>query len=474
MWERGRAAGVGPLRGAALDFAAALLHDGSMGRRSAWAAVTVVAALAVPASASAKNVTLEMRTTGLVSVAWHGDPDRGCAAAGLCGYRGSFITRADPNTTVGFGLGPHERTEDIGFFGAADSVVRVRRVESDGTTSACVDGAPGPNPLQLAFARTGGRLSLSLRTEGSVDHRCAGPHLAEPLRGLPRVTIPLPRVGGRPRTVKLASSVPYASGRFSGTVTSDLRVRIRSERPDRGEVDAPFDDVGPPPPGPAPTQRFAELRLRFRIEGFSGAATASFAGRPRPLCVTLDACGATGAVKWAIDGAGGDVLVQGVAPARRSDRGLRGAIAAIRRDGGSEVDGFGEFRRGTLGSVAAEVRRPDGATCSDLSTAQPPALGMGIGRRRLTIALGPRFEFPGGDLFATGCPGPTRLDVLGFRPVAVGSAPSAWLARRELPLTLTRKSAFSTVGYGGTADSRFSLRLRRVSARASYNRGVAR
>jgi hypothetical protein len=52
--------------------------------------------------------------------------------------------------------------------------------------------------------------------------------------------------------------------------------------------------------------------------------------------------------------------------------------------------------------------------------------------------------------------------------------PSAWLARRELPLTLERSSAFSDIGYAGTAESHYSLSLRRVGARATYGTRVAR
>ena len=44
---------------------------------------------AAPANAHTTELLGDISATGGVTVTWHGDPARRCAAAGLCGYSGS-------------------------------------------------------------------------------------------------------------------------------------------------------------------------------------------------------------------------------------------------------------------------------------------------------------------------------------------------------------------------------------------------
>ena len=57
---------------------------------------TLVAAVlltAGPAYGKNSEIAGRLATSGAVTVTWHGDRARGCAAAGLCGYRGSTLAR---------------------------------------------------------------------------------------------------------------------------------------------------------------------------------------------------------------------------------------------------------------------------------------------------------------------------------------------------------------------------------------------
>src|SRR5438270_10728427 len=94
------------------------------------ATVGAVAAMAVAAPAYARVVDEEatLSTSGGVSVAWHGDRARGCAQAGLCGYRGSLTVHPTTEGQLFLELA-HGRPRSV--FGELDpdqgTVARVQR-----------------------------------------------------------------------------------------------------------------------------------------------------------------------------------------------------------------------------------------------------------------------------------------------------------------------------------------------------------
>jgi hypothetical protein len=452
-----------------------------MGRRRAraigWAVATATATAtaavgAAPADARRHRPppTIEVSVSGAASVTWHGDSARGCGAAGLCGYRGALTIRAAGDEELSFPLGAGD---SVGYFGASDAVVRVRREEADGTTGGCVDTASGADQLFLRLVPVGSkRVRVSLDADGPIRSRCAGPRIAAPLRRLRAHTIALPRRDGPARTVALTGTLPYGSGRFSGTFTSALRARIRNVHTPRD----PFQDFeqsggGSSRPPRARERRLVSVRAHYRIKGFGGGIASTFQGLPRPTCVTLDACGVTGAAGWSIDGARGDLYVEGVVPARRSDRGLRGAIAAVARDGGDTAGAFAQLGPRAAGTATADVRRADGATCHDSATTAAPALDAELGPRRLRIVLGAEEPGPSLDVLGTGCPGPAGPAVFGEVGVAAAGVPVAWLARRGFAVALNGSGGGTDAGYRASSSSHFAMRVERVSARVSYRRG---
>src|SRR4051794_15492694 len=56
-------------------------------------AATALAAMAPPASAATGGLSMSVRLSGAVVAVWHGDPARGCAAAGVCDVSGSATYR---------------------------------------------------------------------------------------------------------------------------------------------------------------------------------------------------------------------------------------------------------------------------------------------------------------------------------------------------------------------------------------------
>src|SRR5437870_6510674 len=114
-------------------------------RRAGLIAATVLA-VAIPAAAGARSAPrfseLDLTASGTIVVTWHGDPARGCAAAGMCGYSGS----ATLDTTGGDGtliLSGSRRIEDTSFDLQSAIVVRVRRAAAGGEAGGtCVDVVP--------------------------------------------------------------------------------------------------------------------------------------------------------------------------------------------------------------------------------------------------------------------------------------------------------------------------------------------
>src|SRR5436189_2288314 len=114
--------------------------DGGM-RGISLGAMAAAAALAAAAPAGAHTTELQgdMSATGAVTVTWHGDPARGCAAAGLCGYSGSVGVQGVEGGYDFLLAGGRRLRDGYRYLDTGSSpLVRVKR--ADGTQEgACVD-----------------------------------------------------------------------------------------------------------------------------------------------------------------------------------------------------------------------------------------------------------------------------------------------------------------------------------------------
>jgi hypothetical protein len=428
----------------------------------------VVLAAAAPADARETGFDTRLRATGSLTITWHGDPARGCAAAGLCGHRGSV--RAGPGTYGQFSVfrSGNRITQVYGSFSLADPpVIRVLREEQDGTRSACLDASPETEMSLTAVPGRQGRVRLGLDPAALGGGRCAGPDLAGLVSRLPRRAVSISRLRSAATIVDLSGRVPFSSGRFSGTVTSTVRLHMGPA--------LRIESIGQPEPrdsGPAPrgrVVRLAQLHAVYRVIGLRGKLAAAFGGLDSPLCERLDACGVVGSTSWAILSGGGTVRLDAQAFVRRSDRGVRGAIAAIDR-GQALVSTYGSFRH-AIGTATSDVTRPDGTACHDTAPIAAPDLAGTLEARRFPLVLGSEDIYPSPpDLLLTGCPGPTQADILRNRPLASASLPATVLARRRVAVRLTADGSFRRVAWAGTWRGGFSLELRRVGLRVRYER----
>jgi hypothetical protein len=438
--------------------------------RGIWLAAAAAAAalLVATAPADARPIDLDgqIQISGGLTVAWHGDPARGCGEAGLCGYRGSVVLRPDYGD---YGLTVSGRRVADGF-GALSffepPIIRVKRQESGGDEAACVDVSSLPVVGVVATNGGVGRVRLRLDASGLFPERCAGPNLSNVLAGLPRRSLSLSRLMRRGAPADFRGRVPFTAGRFSGTVRSTLMLRFARALSSGREVVRE-------PPGQPPRRRIVHLTARYRVARLFGTLSTSFGAIDGESCEELDACGVTGTSMWAVSSSRGSVLIDGYASALRRDHGVRGALAAVRR-GGAEVFGYADLER-NFGTTTADVSRPNAPACHDTSSVPSPGLEAdNSGTRRLTFDLGGEEAFPfASDLVRTGCPGPRQDDIVGNPPFAIwatGSLAVTHVGRPSLTVNTRRSADFEAHGYSGSRTANFTLALRRTSLRASYSR----
>jgi hypothetical protein len=429
------------------------------------AAVALFAA--APAGARERALTAGLTSTGAVSVTWHGERALGCAAAGLCGYRGSVSTQPGTDGELVLTLGRHGVVDAFGFLDQqAPSVVRVQRRETSGSTEACVDALPPGEVDVIAQPPRNGATRIGLAGAGLDAGRCAGPDLTNALLRIPERRLSLARLRRGATTIDLSARLPLRSGPFSGLLVSTVRLHV-------GRMQRATDIIDEQAPGPSRGRRFARvvnLHAVYRVTGMAGKLAASFDGLAAPACSGVDACGLSGVANWAILSSGGTVVIDARALARGSDHGLRGLLAAVKRRGSRGFVASGADLRHEAGITTASVDRSGGESCHDSRSALPPYVSMPTTRTGTRVELGEPDVYPGSpNLLRTGCPGPTQAAVVGRHVIASGWLPLAAVARRRIDLPLGAGGRFDDGAYRGVWRSRFDLRLRRVEERLTYS-----
>jgi hypothetical protein len=440
----------------------------------AMMAVAVLAAASPAASARQLFLNAHANVTGSVVVTWHGDPARGCAEAGLCGYRGSIALRPGTGSRLSLRVSNGRVRDGYVFFDSGDgtqsAAVRVSREENGEPSGGCIDLYR--DDAAFIFGAGRGGIRVGFDGGGLTTGRCAGPPLADVLGQVPARRLSRTRLLRGGAALDFSRRVPYAAGHFSGTLTSTLRMRIGRPRVER----LPYELRHPslPPPRPTRLVRVARVHARYRVTGVAGTFSVAFKGLPAPGCDVLDGCGLAGTSEWAILRGDGTVLVEAAARVRSGDRGLSGALAAIRR-GRGELSTIG-FLTHAKGTTTTALSRDGGGSCRDHAGVRAPGIAGSFGSRQLVLALGGREAYPAGsDLVHVGCPGPTEGDVLRAQPIARAHLPATALARRQLVVRLRGDGRFTTPGYSGARSGSFTLGLRRQSLRVSYgHRRVAR
>ena len=418
--------------------------------------VTLAALPAAPAHAAERSLDVRVRTTGVLSVVWHGDPARGCAAAGMCGIEGSVTYRPvgdievtfDPDGGTGFSFGENRA-----------AVVRVRRAVQGGAPATCTDLIPMDFESQLADAFEG-QLAIGFEDVQLSSGRCAGPRALDLVPALPRRILSVRALARRGHDLDLTGRSPFKAGPFSGEVVSTVKVQVGRGRPTRAAGVA--EAFGPRIiGGPGRSRRLVGIGLTYRAAPLRGAIVSEFAGLHSPACRLLDACGARGRSTLEITSRAGLIDLFAVQPARGRRPSLPALLRALRR-GALPLVGFAQFPNMSA-RVSEQVTLPGGESCADsvFATAPEPVVRTGPGRVAVVLASA-------GDTVRTHCPGPTEDDVTHTEVLARASFALRDVGRRRMSLALGTPRSFSALGFAGTRRGSLPLDLRLVDVYVAY------
>ena len=424
-------------------------------------AATAFVGIASPATAAPRGLSMSVRLSGAVVAVWHGDPARGCAAAGVCDVSGSATYRP------GFQGSLDVSRAGVAFGGADAAQPAIVRAREGGASSpvACADVLQsGFTPLAVDYL--GDRLQLSLGELDLSAGRCAGPRTLDLSHALPRGSIATRRLRRAPRVLDLSARTKFAAGPFGGEVISTVRVAIGRARAVRK---ARYPGILRVPAGKG-KRRYWLLDLQYRIKDVSGALVTDFHGLPDPACRALGACATSGTSTYKLTGVSGRIdLLAGTRLRRGRHRpAVRSALEAVKR---GALPVYVDSRLWhARASISEGVTSPDG-TCSDSLFTEQPYIDARSDDKAVVLLLR-SFELGSlGDSLRTRCPGPSQQDVLKRASLAHGSIPLASLGSRALDVTAGSTRTFSRSGYSGSRSGQLQLRLELARSRVYVVRG---
>ena len=216
--------------------------------RIVWGALLALTLLAAPAGAAGdeglglRRYVVEVRG-GAMRLEFHGDEATGCERRGLCDVSGTVSSRVTA-TEPGFAFLTTARGYLIGSIaafvrGTSHAVVHtpgapdckdVAARSIDSYTLAAAPGRPGVVGLGTSSVDSLGEGGgVSFGGSGSDDFfgtRCAGPSLDDIQGALPRAFVKRSWLLRRHFTVRLSRLRTFTSGGFTGTITSNVRLRF--------------------------------------------------------------------------------------------------------------------------------------------------------------------------------------------------------------------------------------------------------
>ncbi|MGO9899804.1 MAG: hypothetical protein ACLP0J_08945 [Solirubrobacteraceae bacterium] len=437
-------------------------------RARSAAAVAALLVYVGPAMAAGRSSalpnSLSVAAKGSLMIRWHGDPARGCAAAGLCGTYGETLLASNDAFSVGSSGPVTSFSVDLA------GTVRVRRGEP-GAAGVCVEvpnSALGPS---LEFQRVrGGRWTVALQPAPSSG-TCAGPLPSD----LAHVLLPITQRGNRYPRFVLNGTRAFAAGPFSAELISAVVV---STAPTTVQLGGGGSVV--PVTAPRRHRVVSEyVKLSYRVAARPSALQVGFTGTSDPICQAFDSCGTSGSISVAL----ANVAPTFTLSASRAVKKARGsAHAALRdfRNGRLRLDYLSSESLTAAGVVTETLTRTDGSGCTD-STRVPGlmfyAAASSGSTRPLVISL-ENGNYPGADVLRTHCEGPDDSEITGTggaaanfgAPVvlAQGSLSPSQLLNDHADLTLSNPGMFHGIDYSGTRAGALTLQLTLVGEKAGF------
>jgi hypothetical protein len=414
-----------------------------------------IAGFVAPGVALADTPTLN--PSGTLTFSWRGDPARGCQAAGVCAVSGSLdVIPADQSGSFETPATRSIQIEDD------SSVVRVT---DPGSTPSqphvCAQLSPVLMTLLVKRRRDSrGLEAMPVPFSGPSSGDCAGPSSLS----LADFTLPARRLAGPREGYDLSGTQTFGSGPYEITVKSTMRAR----RPAGGRDGSGVGSLGSSGSGggfpfPKPHKGLLErVAVQYLVPSAGGTVTTTFAGRPDPFCVPLDACGASGMVTDSISGISGmlDFEAERVVKRRVS---RRTALADF-RSGRLPMKDTTVLLKDVL---SATVSWPTGSACAD-RLRQRNAVDLDVEGTRDGRKVGFRLiTNQTEDPFRSTCPGPSASDALASSyALARASVPVTAVGRRRLRIVVSGRGRFVAGSYAGTRSGGVTVELRLLGVRA--------
>lgn len=377
---------------------------------------------------------VDFTATGAITVSFHGDSAAGCAARGVCAYRGTIVAPApSPGslTVIRVRLGHRVRTQTTIFGGLSGpggpggpvTTAQVDRALAGEGVARCAD-AVTPSGLLGDGSIRRGAFTLRLLSAGTplLATRCAGPTDGALAPFSPRITLPLgPVLRGR-KELDLSATHSFSAEGFAGTVSSTVVLHLGAPSHQAGAGRGQF------PPG----VRLVRTRIvteRLRVTRVTGRLQARAAGVADPaVCSLLDSCGLAESITLAPTpprSAQGELFVS--APARLPYARFLGALGLVPGRGSPTAAGGAGWTDSSRAAVAASQ---DGAGCHATGPSAQDFLSLRSTGGRLTATFGTN------DSVRAACPGPFLGGQTGSGELAIGSVPLSALRRRTFTIHL--------------------------------------
>lgn len=408
----------------------------------------------VPVSSDTIPVTIH----GDLSVTFHGDAATGCAARGLCGYRGTIVwTPGIANSIdiltyrvgrrlhrsiqlLGFGEGP------LGGSGGATAANVTLTGPGGSVLDRCVDAVTSIPAVTLPVSAGRVRFAFAAAEPDLLRTRCAGPFASDVLGHLPVPSLTLRGLLAGHAKVSLAATQQFASDGLAGTV--DGRLALAIGRPQRPQ--AIRTSTG---------GRYRQLLVGYRAT-LAGTLTETVAGDANPLfCAPLGSCGLGGTVT-VTPGARADLPATLLVTARATTpwRNLLAAAGVIPHGALRGVTASLALAWTTPGTITADLTQ-SGTTCTDSSRIPGGFVDLAAIRGQLLAAYTPLDPANG---LVSRCPGP--IDSLNR---FIGTTiPVSALSPGTARIALTKKStAIVDDGYTGRLTGTLTLTLTRLGIR---------
>jgi hypothetical protein len=399
----------------------------------------------VPGATPVSQTSIRATATGQLVVMFHGDAASGCAAHGLCAYRGTTVVRIGAGGEIVVLKYVHRGRAlyQVATAQQQTALTDVTRSAAGSQSGSCADVAQ--QFVSPTFTTRNGLVTVSLVQAGGslLASRCAGPLDTDVANASPSVTVPIRTLVRGHQQLSLGGHGAFATGGFAGTVDSTIVLHLGTPKTQKTSASTTF------PPG-IKTARMRQVTEQLTIARLGGQVTANASGTSDArVCVLLDSCGLAGTITLAPSPqqVTGQLTAMGLANRPRRD--FLTALGLSRAGDRRGIQVIGTVSWSDTGSITSDLTQS--GTCTD--TEQLGSGSLVIGASGGTVSVGySAFSSP-----RTRCPGPL---LSAAQTLASGKTSRGTLGHPTFTVSLRPPRSIEDDGYSMTLSGALSLTFR--------------